>query len=246
VAVSARVASGCVRAAAAFACTLACGCWDYGFLGKSVCDTDPTALCEDFESGVINPSRWPMLLQTSGATVAVSPVRAHHGSFALDAKVPAGNLVTEAGVETAPSFVPNPSLFTRMWLYVPGQDLTLTGFVGTASTNVAAIAAGAIDGRVGTVNSLGNNTISFKSNNVFPVDRWACLELQIDTTPQRLTLFLDGQQVLAQDQQTLKAGDMQPRLGFGVLKFNVGPTPPGEVFVDDIVISFKGPIGCGP
>ncbi len=234
------------RAALIAGSALACGCWDFGMLGKSVCDTDPTALCDDFETGAISPSRWPTPIMSTGATVTVDNIRAHGGRYALHAKVPAANLVSQAGISSAPAFAPAPSLFVRTWVYAPAQDLAATAFGGITNGSLEAIADGAISGKVGIANSIGMSTTMFQSQTIFPVDRWVCLELEIDTTPQQVIVFMDGRETLDLPQATITTDAPPKQIELGVLKFNVGATPPGEVFVDDVVVSFKGPVGCGP
>jgi hypothetical protein len=55
---------------------------DFGFSGPSKCATAGVLLCEDFESGMIDPGTWTQTL-TNGGTMVVDTTQAARGSNAL-------------------------------------------------------------------------------------------------------------------------------------------------------------------
>lgn len=213
------------------------GCYDFSHLGKSVCETDSSALCDDFESGGLDPARWRM----PGAGVTVDKQQAHAGSFALHAHTTGLQLAALATPRA--NFSPSPSLFLRGWFLLPADESTrLTGLAGAAGD----IDVFANHGLVGASDTLGAAVPQrLTSNTSLPIGRWSCVEVEIDTAPQQTRVFVNGASVPELTAAQTTAG-MPP---LDTVSFGVSLSAPGrdvELFIDDVVVSTKGPVGCGP
>jgi hypothetical protein len=235
---------------------LLAGCWDFSVFHKKICDTEPSALCDDFEEGVLDGKRWTVDTVAPNDSVSVDAVHVHSGKFALHSHVEPPPTVTGdevAQAESVPTFAPTSSIFIRAFVF----EVDPAGFGGRVAffhNNVAGpgggIASGPallIDrGNYATVIPNGAPTVS---TTTFPKNTWVCVEWEIDVAPtQQLRVFVNEQELgdLHTPEMTTATPPYQ-RVALGLLRrFTATETPTaGDAWYDDVVISTERQIGCG-
>jgi hypothetical protein len=235
--------------------------------GATACVMAGSELCEDFESGTIDPNKWKQ--STSNMTsIAVETGHAHSGQYAVHLKFVAGmqNTVTIAEGVTFPA-TPN-KFYSRMWAYfapdIPkatNMDFH-TGFMmgggnndkGTTTLGMGMI--GSDQQYLGYSIFFGDPKYEFGpwSNTRIVPNTWLCIELfedGSDLTTEKRQVWLNDVELKDIASDSAKAGGttnpnhLPPtfdKVTFGVTEYHPIPTL-SDMWIDDIRVSSQK-IGC--
>jgi hypothetical protein len=230
--------------------TLSGGCIDFEMLsrdldagaaggddgGGALCaGSSGLLLCEDFESGTIDATRW--IKSEIGGTVTVDQAHAR-GQFALHVKgggAPGTNLqaaIAQVGATPLPK-----EFYARVWIYassatVPLDFLRLSFDPGPGYSSLWLLSTGQpmlLDSTGDSMNAL--NTIDF--------DRWNCLSWHVGGSPNAQEARLNGGMPFG----LLRAGTYRSaQLGAENLG-TTGTLPPFELWLDELAIG-TSPLPC--
>lgn len=229
------------------------------------CVTSGARLCEDFESGSIDPARWAKVEQGS-AQLGVDDEHAHGGRYAAHLRLEAGKQSVAMLTEALTFPAPNNSFYARAYLYfapelptAPGGDFHMGFILGIGKNDLGDVQAGA--GMIGGEKQYLGYSIFFGppkyefgpwSKSKVEPSRWQCLELFEDgSSPneEKRKVWLDGVELT--DLRSTSANQGAPAnhkppiwsgASFGVWEYH--PTPLlSDVWLDDIRVS-DAPIGC--
>ncbi|HET6279796.1 MAG TPA: hypothetical protein VFH73_02470 [Polyangia bacterium] len=232
----------------------------------SACRAAGTELCEDFESGALDPKVWGKHT-TTGATITVDQMQAHGGKFALHVKLAPGqsNVAQITDAVTFPA--KNNTFYTRAFIYL-SPDLPFDnsgGFhmaylLATGNNDLGFVEAGLASagnkeylgyseyyGAGPGVHAHGPTFTEFgprSPTHVVPM-KWLCMELMqggnATTTMRRV--WVDDKEL--PEQVSNYTGRKPPQfdlMSIGVLQYH--PTPIlSDVWIDDIRVS-SNRIGC--
>jgi len=84
---------------------------------RSSCITAGTELCEDFESGKLDPHLWKINLGGPSPSMTVDGVHTHSGRYAAHAHVMPGQQSTAQITESVTFPATNDTFYTRIWAY---------------------------------------------------------------------------------------------------------------------------------
>jgi len=174
-------------------------------------------VCEDFESGRIDTTKWDLV--ASGGTVTVQQQRVAHGKYAAQFHATAGPSDDWALllVKSVPAALKGATTYGRMYIYAAPEmtssihvQLAFAGRDGTGTatgpapfTKLRYLEAGLYSGRWQQGFDLLDLSPSVEevsySNNHIPTGRWACLEWKFEDQPDQVTLWLDGAEVATFD-----------------------------------------------
>jgi len=203
-------------------------------------------LCDGFESGTIDPTRWasPNCTAMTGMDIGTT---AHSGSHSLHVHV---SQITDTSYATCTlktnmaSIFGSTTMYFRIWVY-PTANAGTTQSIITALSTANGSASGSMgldstgDFRVGVANAAANNYVS-TSTRTISTNAWTCIELEIDTNyamhANGLLAAWDDTSGTA-DPQLAGAAELQPLFAalFG-LSLN-GPSAAVDLYIDDIAIS---------
>ncbi len=236
--------------------------------GSSTCVTSGTELCDDFETGQIDPKKWSITKPTASATIVVDTTRPHRGKYSLHITVVPGQSSTAQLADAVTFPAASNTFYTRAFFYF-SPDLPADnngGFhtaylLATGNYDLGFVEAGLAS--VGNKSYLGyseyygagpdshNHGATFTEFgnpstqlHVAPVT-WICMELLQggDATTTTRRVWIDGNELL--DQKNEYTGRKPPifsLVSVGVLEYH--PTPSlSDVWVDDIRVSAQQ-IGC--
>ena len=232
----------------------------------SVCQTQGAELCEDFESGAIDPKVWTMHA-TTGASLTVDGMHVHGGSHALHVKMVAGGQGTAQIADAVTFPAKNNTFYTRAYFYF-SPDLPadhMGGFheaylLATGNNDLGFVEAGL--GSAGNKQYLGYSEyygagpdvhahgatfteFGPDSPTMLVPQQWLCLELMQggDATTTHRRVWVDGKEL---PEQVSDFSDRKPPqfslMSIGVLQYHPTPTL-SDVWVDDIRVSSTR-IGC--
>lgn len=238
----------------------------------SPCVTAGTELCDDFESGQLDPKTWKINLGGPAPTVTVDGVHAHSGKYAVHAKVTPGQQST-AQITEAVTFPANEDAFyTRIWAYLspavawPANPPDFhTGFIiagGNNDLGHVELAVGANlspSSAAGPMHYLGYSIyrgppyVEFgpRSPTEVVTLAWTCIELlesgQGGTAAVR-KIWVDGVELPEQDDSfgvSSSMGQKPPQfdlVSIGIWEYH--PTPSlSDMWIDDVRVSSQR-IGC--
>jgi hypothetical protein len=233
---------------------------------SAACKTSGTELCDDFESGTIDPKVWTTHT-TSGATLTVDAAHVHSGAHALHVKLVAGAQQT-AQIADAMTFpAKNNTFYTRAYFYFsPDLPADMMGgyhmayLLATGNNDLGFVEAGL--GSAGNKQVLGYSEYYGDGPDVhahgptfteFGPDSstklvpktWLCLELMQggDATTTHRRIWVDGTELL---EQVSDYSDRKPPqfslMSIGVLQYHATPLLT-DVWIDDVRVS-SARIGC--
>lgn len=236
--------------------------------GSGPCQTLGNELCEDFESGAIDPKVWGTHT-TAGATVTVDGMHVHHGAYALHVKMVAGAQGIGQITDKVTFPAKDNTSYTRAYFYF-SPDLphdTMGGYhmaylLGTGNNDLGFVEAGLGSasnkqylgyaeyyGAGPDVHAHGPTFTEFGPDSPTMVvpQQWICLELMQggDATTTHRRVWVDGKELL--EQVSDYSGRKPPQfslMSIGVLQYHATPTLT-DVWVDDIRVS-SSRIGCDP
>jgi hypothetical protein len=225
------------------------------------CVTAGTELCDDFESGALDPAKWK-INRTANDTVAVETGQAHSGRFAVHLKlVPGQNnhaQITEGVTFPAKS----DAFYTRAFAYFAPDIPTGTGgngyhmgfIYGSGRNNLGVVQAGL--GSIGPKDFLGYSIYfgppfhefgPWSPTTVTP-NAWLCLELYESGgggASETRQVWVNDTELT--NLQSTYSGQPPPAfdlVSIGIWQYD-GATPTlSDVWIDDVRVSAQR-IGCG-
>jgi hypothetical protein len=176
------------------------------FFGDSRCAGSKLLLCEDFESGALDPATW----KTLGDAPVVEEVRAARGKRALHV-VKNGN--GRSAIRVTRTFpVPNNTYYARMFVYfdsLPTEPMSYAHWTFAAATGTGVAGEIRLSGQlqrkanrfgVGTDNRKEDGTGDWTSSdrdpdpasNAVPEKQWLCIEWMHDGGSNQTRFWWDG------------------------------------------------------
>jgi hypothetical protein len=232
----------------------------------SACKTDGTELCEDFESGALDPKVWGRHT-TAGASLVVDGEHVHGGRSALHVKLVAGQQATAQITDAVTFPATDNTFYTRAYFYfspdLPADDtggFHMAFLLATGNNDLGFVEAGL--GSAGDkqylgyseyygagpgVHSHGATFTEFGPRSMVRVapKAWLCLELMQggDATTTHRRVWVDGKEL---PEQVSNYSDRKPPkfdlMSVGILQYH--PTPVlTDVWIDDVRVS-RTRIGC--
>jgi hypothetical protein len=230
------------------------------------CATAGTELCEDFESGAIDPKIWGMHA-TTGTSLTVDGMHVHGGAHALHVKMVVGGQGTAQITDAVTFPAMNNTFYTRAYFYFsPDLPADMMGgfheayLLATGNNTLGYVEAGL--GSAGNKQYLGYSEyygdgpdvhqhgptfteFGPDSSTMVVPQQWICLELMQggDTTTTHRRVWVDGKEL---PEQVSDFSDRPPPtfalMSIGVLQYHQTPLL-SDVWVDDIRVS-SARIGC--
>jgi hypothetical protein len=180
---------------------------DGGAAGASAC---PGLICEDFESGSIDPAKWEA--SSKGGTLAVQTQQVAHGRYALHLQGLGSGSDDWATLfaKNVPAALKSATTFGRASMYFSAGvtaslhiQFPFAGSNGTGSGSGPAPLTKLRYLEVGSYN--GQWQLSFDIHDVapnvedsaytggkIPTDKWVCIEWELEDQPERITLWVGG------------------------------------------------------
>jgi hypothetical protein len=204
-------------------------------------------LCDTFEEGTIDSTKWPSVAQT-GATAVVDTQNAHSGTHALHVHVdavPSGSTY-DALLENDSIALP-PVVYSRFWVLLPGtlpaQSTSYVGYIEGTSPYYG-INLGTI-GSHPQLTDFGSPSSLLTSTSNVSLANWMCIQTTIDTTSGstgNITISFGGSVV----SDLTSSGVWTGPIG----QFHVGAWVPAsapqsafDVWIDDVYLD-SAPVGC--
>jgi hypothetical protein len=239
---------------------------DAGGDAAAACQTSGTELCEDFESGALDPKIW-IQHATTGGSLVVDKQHVHGGAYALHVKLTAG-AQQSAQIQDAVTFpAMNNTFYTRAYFYFsPDLPADMMGgfheayLLATGNNDLGFVEAGL--GSAGNkqyvgyseyygdgpdVHAHGPTFTEFgpDSSTMVVPKTWICLELMQggDATTTHRRVWVDGNEL--PEQVSDFSGRAPPQfslMSIGVLQYHQTPTLT-DVWIDDVRVS-RARIGC--
>jgi hypothetical protein len=238
----------------------------------AACVTAGSELCDDFESGQLDPKVWKINLGGPAPTVTVDGAHAHSGKYAVHAKVTPGQQSTAQITEAVTFPAIDDAFYTRIWAYFspavawPANPPDFhTGFIiagGDNDLGHVELAVGANlspNSSAGPMHYLGYSIyrgppyVEFGPRSPTEVRTlaWTCIELlesgQGGTTAVR-RIWVDGTELPEQNDSfgvSSAMGQKPPQfdlVSIGIWEYH--PTPSlSDMWIDDVRVSSQR-IGC--
>jgi hypothetical protein len=226
--------------------------------GDSRCASAGLALCEGFESGMLNQGRWHAAtgIGDPGAgsepTLTVDGTRPYRGRYGLRMRLgPTNQSIFVQAELTERSVIPTGQLFLRAFVWIPAGLVGLDGWLLSAvnpSFNYLSVNL-TPSGKLGYSDTLGPSEVREESTTAMPTNRWACLEWQlVDSTADgradgAIHVWLDGTELAFQSNKGLVMRPWVDGIGFGFQAQTAGPLPALDVFFDELAVDGQR-IGC--
>jgi hypothetical protein len=227
--------------------------------GAPSCVTAGTELCDDFESGMLDPATWKVnKLANDGVTVETG--LAHSGQYAVHLKLVAGQHNIAQITENVTFPASANAFYTRAFAYFSPDLPSGTGFhmgyiVASGNNDLGSVQAGL--GSIGPKDYLGYSIYfgppfhefgPWASLTVAP-KQWVCLELfesGAGGTGETRRIWVNGMELT--DLRSTYDGQAPPQfdmVALGVWQYD-GMTPTlSDIWLDDVRVSSRR-IGCGP
>jgi hypothetical protein len=225
-------------------------------------------LCDDFESGKIDPLKWTMPKPTSTATVSIDDTKGHSGTHSVHIHGVAGEINNGVIAEAVTFPAKNNSFYARIWAYfypdlpaMTGGDFHTGFIVGTGKNALGDVQAGM--GLIGGAKQFLGYSIFFGdpsfefgpwANTMATPNQWLCLELHEDgsspDTEKRQVWVNDIELKELESDSAMAGGTAHPnheppafdKVSVGLWEFHPSPTLT-DMWVDDARVSTQK-IGC--
>jgi hypothetical protein len=232
------------------------------------CATQGNELCDDFESGQIDPNKWTMPQPTPSATVTLDGLQTHSGKYAVHIHGIAGQINNGVIAENVTFPAKNNAFYARIFAYfypdlpaMPGGDFHTGFIVGTGKNALGNVQAGM--GLIGGAKQFLGYSIFFGSpsfefgpwaNTKATPNEWLCLELHEDgsspDTELRQVWVNDIELKELESDSAMAGGTAHPnhkppafdKVSVGLWEFHPSPTLT-DMWVDDVRVSSQK-IGC--
>ena len=229
-------------------------------------------ICEDFETGAVDPQKWDTL--TSGGTAAVQTQQIAHGKYALHLHGLGSGSDDWAMLvaKNVPTALKGDTTFGRMNVYWGAEaavslhsQFPFAGHNGTGSNTsgpapfpkLRYLEVGSYFGgwQLGMDLLDVSPTVEVVSHpsGKWPTNQWFCMEWEFQDQPDRITLWVNGTQIGTMDSTnagsngTLYGGKNAGIIGgfdtFGIGFHDWHPAKAFDVYYDDVVLDSKR-IGC--
>jgi len=243
--------------------------------GASAC---PGLVCEDFETGSIDPAKWDTSSQ--GGTLAVQAQQVAHGKYALHLQGLGSGSDDWATLfaKNVPAALKSATTFGRASMYFSAAvsaslhiQFPFAGSNGTGSgtgpaplTKLRYLEVGSFNGQWQLAMDIHdvapNIEDSVYAGANIPTNKWVCIEWELEDQPERITLWVGGNQAGVFDNMhisfssdgmksggTFYQGKTSGLIGvfdtFGIGFHDWHPTQAFDVYYDDVVLDAKR-IGC--
>jgi hypothetical protein len=232
------------------------------------CVTGGTELCDDFESGHIDPAKWMAPKPSSGVTIALDGQQTHSGHYAVHVHGVAGQQNKGILTESLTFPAKNNSFYARMFAYfspdlpaMDGGDFH-TGFIfGSGNNDKGNVETGM--GLIGGAKQFLGYSIFYGSpsyefgpwsNTRVTPNRWICMELLEDgsnpKTEVRRIWVDDVELTDLRSDSAMAAGSSNPNhlsptydlVSVGLAEFHPSPNLT-DMWFDDVRVS-SAKIGC--
>lgn len=219
----------------------------------SGCSLPGALLCDDLESGGVDPTRWTV--ESKNATLTVDKVHASNGASALHAHVQ-GLDNSVAYLHPVGMFpVAGNHLFGRAMIYVadalPVHDYVVFEAAGAlADGTEARYGVGGINGANGQVFRLAYHPGDLRelSTSHPPIGHWACWEWEMDGANDVMRVWLNGgatPEAVAMHETPPWNAPTFRKLSVGYSVPHADPRPAFDMWLDQVVIG-TARIGCPP
>jgi hypothetical protein len=211
------------------------------------CASSTFALCEDFESGVLDARTWKVVQNKGTATIDTSrAARASKASVHVHVDVGADTMVGLVEAKTFPAL--QTKLYARAYLYIPSAMATSL-FTGDRHSRLIYVqganpygeyALGIWNG--GLIQNHYSPTDDSQDTKMLPpFDRWFCLEYELDAAAGDVRAYLDDVEITALRHDGWPA-TAAASLMFGVDRYGSFPVAE-DIWFDDLVVD-GARIGC--
>ena len=237
----------------------------------SPCVTAGSELCEDFETGQLDMTRWKMNKPSASASIAVDDVHAHGGKYAVHIKVVPNQQSTAMINESVTFPTASNSFYARMYVYF-SPDIPVAGganpdmhcgfLLGNGNNNLGNVQAGLGLAGFGSAKQWLSYSIFYAnpkfefgpwSKSVIAANQWQCVEVLEDgsnpNTEIRRVWVEDVELPELMTDSAKAAGGQTNHLppkwasaSFGIWEYHPIPTL-SDMWIDDIRVSTKK-IGC--
>jgi|GEM_PF-5653293 len=209
-------------------------------------------LCEDFETGTINTTRWPENYNSPSGALTLSTLKPHKGLYSMRAHSDAStsNHHWEAQLVNYNAFPANPT-FVRAWIYfdaVPASGGTSLLNVQQADAPTAGMTFFAYPPTVGVSGYNGLEALSTSSSGgdqiTSPTKRWICFEWQVTNVGGgQVRTFIDGTEYPTAAGTYATVNPAMGKIVLGAETDLMNGAPAFDIYFDDIVLSTSR-IGC--
>ncbi len=237
--------------------------------GTPNCITSGTELCEDFESGQLDPKVWKIRLGGPSPSVTVDGMHTHSGKYAAHAHVTPGQQSTAQLTEGVTFPATADAFYTRIWAYFspdvmwpnnpPDFHMGLIIAGGNNNFGHVELAVGANlspSSSAGPMHYLGYSIyrgppyVEFgpRSNTAIVNLAWTCIELLESGQGGQAAvrrIWVDGTEL--PEQNNSFSGQKPPQfdlVSIGIWEYHPTPTL-SDMWIDDIRVSSQR-VGCGP
>jgi hypothetical protein len=203
-------------------------------------------LCEGFDGPVLDSARWSAEL-VQGGTLAIDPLRTHHGSGSLHAHVPSVGDAQAYAAERQTFPLATDTVYVRAWLYVAGPAPRVHApIVNVARSGpvYADYSGGIQDRALMTTYWIDTGEESVTGGlHALVTDAWHCVQWRFDAAAGQTDFWLDG----VKDPDAHASG--WPHLHFDKLELGVrlishdAAAATFDLWWDDLVVS-PGPVAC--
>ena len=245
--------------------------------GASAC---PGLVCDDFETGSIDPAKWDT--SSKGGTLTVQTQQVAHGKYALHLQGLGSGSDDWATLfaKNAPAALKSATTFGRASMYFSAEvaaslhiQFSFAGSNGTGSgtgpaplTKLRYLEVGSYNGQwqlAMDIHDVAPNIedSAYAGANI-PTNKWVCVEWELEDQPERITLWVGGNQAGVFDNMhisyssdgTKSGGTFYQGKTSGIIgvfdTFGIGfhdwhPAKAFDVYYDDVVLDAKR-IGCPP
>jgi hypothetical protein len=241
-----------------------------GTAGAGGLGSCPGVLCEDFESGQVDPAKWSTPVM-GAATMTVETTNVAHGKYAVQfhgPANPAGNDYTYIISKSAPASLAKHN-FGRAYMYISLQrnDIDMgmifggtAGFPKPTYMSIANHSTGYQLGFIKLSGSPGGEVQAYPKGDM-PVMKWSCVEWEFNDDPDEINLWLDSKVIGSLNNMTVAyPGGKVPGtplynnmdsgligaftdFGFGFYDWHSGGRPAFDLYYDDIVLNTER-VGC--
>jgi hypothetical protein len=217
-----------------------------GAAGNAGCAGSMLALCEDFESGMLDANVWK--LRQSKGTATLDSSRAASGKYSVHVHVDPGS-DTMVGITESKTFPAlKAGLFARAFIFIPGA-MASSLFMGDrhsrliyaqGATPYGEYALGIWNGGL-IQNHYSNSDDSQDTKMLPPFDQWFCLEYELDSAAGNVRAYLNDMEITALRHDGWPASNIDT-LMFGVDRYGSFPVAE-DIWFDDLAVDAKR-IGC--